>query len=81
MKHWLQQLVEEAIERLVVDEEENNRRATLMTVHFRPMEKSTGLSRCFPLDTTDVASLVTKAWTAINKGQGRTTSEEEQLPW
>ena len=81
VKYWLTQLAEEVAERLSVDQRENNRRASLMSVHYHPMEKKSGLSRCFPLESTDCAFIVRRAWATINKGQGRTDSEEDQLSW
>ncbi len=81
VKYWLQQLAEEVSERLSVDQRENNRRAGVLSVHYSPIEKKSGLSRCFPLESTDPAFIVQRAWTAINKGQGREDSDENQLSW
>ena len=82
VKHWLEQLAEEVSERLAVDQREHNRRATLMSVGFLPVErKSRILTRCFPIENLHPGFIVDRAWAAINKGHSKAESDDSPLTW
>ncbi len=63
--------MDEVVERLTVDQRQNQRRAELLTVHFHPEESQTSLSRSIPLRTLVPAQLVRSAWDAMCRGQTR----------
>jgi hypothetical protein len=82
VKHWLQQLAEEVSERLAVDQREHNRRATLMSVGFIPVERRSGfLTRCFPIENLHPDFIVQRAWAAITKGHSKADSDDSPLTW
>lgn len=67
VKHWLEQLSEELVIRLLRDREQNQRIAQLLVVSVRKVGQEGGTSRSCPLVTYDAARVAKDALAALTK--------------
>ncbi|KAH6941229.1 hypothetical protein HPB50_015119 [Hyalomma asiaticum] len=67
VKHWLDQLSEELVERLLRDREQNKRIAQLLVVSLRKVGQEGGTSRSCPLIAYDTARVAKDALAAVMK--------------
>lgn len=67
VKHWLDQLSEELVERLLRDREQNQRIAQLLVVSLRKVGQEGGTSRSCPLIAYDTSRVAKDALAAVMK--------------
>lgn len=67
VKHWLEQLCEELVERLLRDREQNQRTAQLLVVSIRKVDQEGGTSRSCSLVTYDSARVARDALAVVMK--------------